>query len=131
LKYVADVLERARFTDNKIVDTLIEVNTKYSFSDDLPLSDPTLYHIIVENLIYLTITRPDIAYIVHIVSQFVASSTTVNWAVVFRILRYLRGIVFHSILLPSTSSLELRAYSDVDHNNDPTDHKFVTSFCIF
>ena len=29
------------------------------------------------------------------------------------------------------SFLELRAYSDVDHGNDPTDRKFVTGFCIF
>jgi len=27
--------------------------------------------------------------------------------------------------------LELRAYSNVDHDNDPTYRKFVTSFCIF
>jgi len=46
-------------------------------------------------------------------------------------LRYLRGTVFQSLLLSSTSSLELRAYSDVDHDSDPTDHKSVTEFCIF
>ena len=34
---------RAKLIDNKIVDTLIEVNIRYSFYDDLPLSDPTLY----------------------------------------------------------------------------------------
>jgi hypothetical protein len=27
--------------------------------------------------------------------------------------------------------LELRAYSDDDHDNDPTDHKSITGFCIF
>jgi hypothetical protein len=38
LKYVADILELARLTDNKIVDTLIKVNAKYFSFDDLPLS---------------------------------------------------------------------------------------------
>ena len=130
-KYVADILERARLTDNKTVDTPIEVNAKYSSSDGLPLSDPTLYRTVVGSLVYLTITRPDIAYAVHVVSQFVASPTTVHWAAVLRILRYLRGTVFQSLLLPSTSSLELRAYSDADHGSDPTDRKSVTGFCIF
>jgi len=130
-KYVADILERARLTDNKTVDTPIEVNAKYSSSDGLPLSDPTLYRTIVGSLVYLTITRPDIAYAVHVVSQFVASPTTVHWAAVVRILRYLRGTVFQSLLLPSTSSLELRAYSDANHGSDPTDRKSVTGFCIF
>jgi len=82
-------------------------------------------------LVYLTITHPDIAYVVHVVSQFVASPTTVHWTAVIRILRYLRGTVFQSLLLSSTSSLELRAYFDADHGSDPTYRKSVTEFCIF
>jgi len=54
----------------------------------------TLYHTIVESLVYLTITSPDIAYVIHVVSQFVASPIIVHGAVVLRILRYLWGIVF-------------------------------------
>jgi len=42
-KYIVDILERARFTDNKIVNTLIEVNVRYSSSECLPLTNPTLY----------------------------------------------------------------------------------------
>ena len=97
----------------------------------MPLSYPTLYCTIVGSLAYLTITRPDIAYVVHVVSQFVASPTTVHWTTVLRILRYLRGIVSQSLLLSSTSSLELCAYSDVDYGSDPTNRKSVTGFCTF
>jgi hypothetical protein len=46
-------------------------------------------------------------------------------------LRYLRGTVFQSLLLPSTSSLKLLACSDANHDNDLTDRKSVTGFCIF
>jgi hypothetical protein len=95
------------------------------------LTYSTLYRIIVGSLVYLTITRPDIAYVVHVVSQFVASPTTVHLAVVLGILRYIRGTVFQSLLLSSTSFLELRAYSDADYDSDPTYHKSVTSFRIF
>ena len=95
------------------------------------MTDPTLYCTIIGSLIYITITCLDIAYIIHVVSQFVASPTTIHWAAVLRILRYLRGTMFQSLLFPSTSSLELRAYSDADHDSDPIDHKSVTGFCIF
>ena len=81
-------------------------------------------------MVYLVITRLDIAFDVYVVSQFVASPTTVRWAAVLRILRYLRGTVFYSILLSSTFYLELRAYSDVDYGSDPTYHKSVTGFRI-
>jgi len=67
-KYVADVFKWVRLTNKKTVDTLIEVNARYSSSNSLPLTDHTLYRTIVGNLVYLTITHTDIAYIVHVVS---------------------------------------------------------------
>ena len=78
------------------------------------MSDPTLYRTIIGNLVYLTITHPNIAFVVHIVSQFVVSPTTIHWAIVLHILRYLQDTIFQSLLFLSTSSLELHAYSNVD-----------------
>jgi hypothetical protein len=75
---ISNTIFMARLIDNKTVDTPIEVNTRYYSSDGLLLIDPILYHTIVGSLVYLTITRPDIAYIVHIVSQFVVFPTTVH-----------------------------------------------------
>ena len=94
----------------------------------MPLSYPTLYRTIVGSLVYLTITRLNIAYVVYVVSQFVASPTIVHWAVVHRILWYLLGIVFQSLLLSFTSSLDICAYPNADYGNDPTYRKFVTGF---
>ena len=131
LKYVADILEQPRLTDNKTINIVIEVKARYSSSDGLPLVYPTLYNIIVGILVYLTITCLDIAYVIHVVSQFVVSPTNVHWAAVLRILQYLRCIVFQSFLLSFTSSLKLRAYYDADHGSDPTYRKSITKFCIF
>ncbi|KAL5734666.1 hypothetical protein ACOSP7_032527 [Xanthoceras sorbifolium] len=130
-KYTTEILERAHLTDTKTADTPSELNARYSPSDGSPLSDPTLYHTIVGSLVYFTITRPYIAYAIHIVSQFVASPTTIHWAAVLRILRYLRGTIFQSLILPSTSSLQLHVYSNTDWGHDSTDRKSVTGFCIF
>ncbi|XP_019451840.1 PREDICTED: uncharacterized protein LOC109353939 [Lupinus angustifolius] len=88
-KYIADILDLVSLSDTKVVDSPLETNARYTSSDGVPLSEPTLYRTLVGSLVYLTITRPDIAYAVHIVSQFVSSPTTVHWAVVLRILRYL------------------------------------------
>ncbi|XP_042472488.1 uncharacterized mitochondrial protein AtMg00810-like [Zingiber officinale] len=88
-KYIANLFECACLTDNKIVDTPLETNARYSPSDDSSLQDPNLYRIVVESFVYLTVTRPDIAYTVHVVSQFVIALTTVHWVAVLHILRYL------------------------------------------
>ncbi|CAJ2637857.1 unnamed protein product [Trifolium pratense] len=101
-KYIANILEQARLSDNRAIDSPLELNVKYAPSDGVPLADPTLYRTLVGSLVYLTITRPDIAYAVHV-----------------------------SLLFPSSSSLELCAYSDADWAGDPIDRKSTTGFCIF
>ncbi|KAJ9550333.1 hypothetical protein OSB04_014378 [Centaurea solstitialis] len=130
-KYISDLFERARLSDKKTVDTPLETNVHYTPTDGVPLSDPSLYRTIVGSLVYLTVTRPDIAHAVHVVSQFVTAPTTVHWGAVLRILRYLRGTQFQSLLFPSTSSLKLSAYSDASWDSDPSDRKSTTGFCIF
>ena len=88
-KYIVDLFERARLTDNKIVDTPLETSVQYSPSNGVPLTNSTLYQTIVEILVYLTMTRPNIAHVVHIVSQFVLAPTIVHWGVVLHVLKYL------------------------------------------
>jgi hypothetical protein len=56
-----------------------------------PLADPSRYHHIVGSLVYLTVTRPYIAHVVHILSQFVSAPTSVHYGHLLRVLRYLRG----------------------------------------
>ena len=67
-KYTIDILNQAHLTDTKTVDTSFKANVCYSSSDGNLLSNPTLYCIIVGSLVYVTIIRLDIAYVVHIVS---------------------------------------------------------------
>ncbi|XP_062103383.1 uncharacterized mitochondrial protein AtMg00810-like [Humulus lupulus] len=110
---------------------ITELKTHLTREFEMKDLDPSLYRTLVGSLVHFTITKPDIAHAVHIVSQFVASPTTVHWAVVLHILRYLRGTQFQSLPFPSTSTLQLRAYLDADWGGDCTDRKSTTGFCIF
>ena len=69
-KYAFKLLSRAGFTDSKIVDTLVELNAHLTPSREKPLSNPSLYRHLVSSLVYLTVTRPGISYVVHLVSQY-------------------------------------------------------------
>ena len=53
----------------------MELNVHLRASDGEPLSDLTCYRHLVGSLVYLAVTRPDISYPVHILSQFVSSPT--------------------------------------------------------
>uniref|UniRef100_A0A2N9FLQ8 Reverse transcriptase Ty1/copia-type domain-containing protein n=1 Tax=Fagus sylvatica TaxID=28930 RepID=A0A2N9FLQ8_FAGSY len=85
---------------------------------------------LVGSLVYLTVTRPDISYAVHIVSQFMAAPRSLHYTVVLRILRYLKGTLFHGLHFSSQSSLTLQAYSDADWAGDPTDRRSTTGYCF-
>jgi hypothetical protein len=129
-KYTSDLISRAGIMDSKIVDTPIEYNNRLNTHDGEPLPDATLYRQLVRSLFYLTVTRPDISYAVHIVSQFMAVSRSLHYAVVLRILRYLKGTLFHGLHFSSQSSLTLQAYSDADWAGDPTDRRSTTGYCF-
>jgi hypothetical protein len=120
-KYVSGLLSRSSLTDNKIATSPLETNIKLLATDDEPLSNATLYRQLVVSLIYLTVTRPDISYAVHLVSQFMSAPRSTHYAVVLHILHYVNGTLFQGLHFSSHSSLELRAYFDADWACDPTD----------
>ncbi|XP_028114379.1 uncharacterized protein LOC114312342 [Camellia sinensis] len=79
----------------------------------------------------MTITHPGLAYVVHVVSQFVSAPCSTHWVALIQILRYLRGTIFQGLLLSSTSSLDLVAYANSNWAGDITDCKSTSSFCMF
>jgi hypothetical protein len=71
--------------------TPLSAKTQLSALDGDPLPDSTEYRRLVGSLQYLTLTRPDIAFAVHHLAQFMAAPRTTHLAAVKRILRYLKG----------------------------------------
>ena len=102
-KYTFDLISRASITNSKIVDTPIEYNCRLNSHDGESLSDATLYRQLIGSLIYLIITRPNISYTVHVVSQFMAALRSPHYATVLRILRYLKGTIFDGLHFSSHS----------------------------
>ena len=125
-KHTSDLIFRASITDSKIVDTPIEYNCRLNSHDGESISDATLYRQLVGSLIYLTVTRHDISYAFHVVSQFMVAPRSPHYADVLKILRYLKGTIFDDLHFSSHSSLTLQAYSDANWAGDPTDHRSTT-----
>ena len=73
VKYASELLSRVGLTDSKTVDTPIELNAHLTSIGEKPLSNPSLYRRLVGSLVYLTITRPDISYAIHQVSQYLSA----------------------------------------------------------
>ncbi|XP_072072082.1 uncharacterized mitochondrial protein AtMg00810-like [Arachis hypogaea] len=130
-KYASDLLARAGITDSRTESTPLEPNVRFTPIDGTVLDNPTLYRQLVGGLVYLTVTRPDIAYPVHVLSPFLSAPRTTHYAAVLRILRYIKGTLFHGLYFSAHSSLSLQAYSDADWAGDPTDRRSTTGYCLF
>ncbi|XP_028121914.1 uncharacterized protein LOC114319109 [Camellia sinensis] len=63
--------------------------------------------------------------------QFIAVPRSPHYAALVRILRYLKGTLFHGLHYSPHSSLQLHAFSDADWAGDPTDRRSTTGFCFF
>lgn len=106
-------------------------NSPLSKNDGDPMDDPHFYRSIVGALQYATITRPDIAFSVNKVSQYMHNPTTNHWAAVKRILRYLNGSSSQGLTLRPDSSFSLHAYCDADWVGCPDDRRSTSGFCIY
>uniref|UniRef100_A0A2N9HCR8 Reverse transcriptase Ty1/copia-type domain-containing protein n=1 Tax=Fagus sylvatica TaxID=28930 RepID=A0A2N9HCR8_FAGSY len=101
-KYASNLLSKAGLTDSKTVSTPLEFNIKLNATNGEPLPDATLYQQLVGSLIYLTVTRPNLAYAVHLVSQFMSAPRSTHYVAVLRILcalSTLRSIVTSFVII--------------------------------
>jgi hypothetical protein len=96
-KYIQDLPDRASLTDHQAAETPMELNVHLTPTYGKPLDDPTHYHHIIGSLVYLDVTRPDISYYVHIMSQFVSAPTQINYSHLLRIMCYLCGAISHHL----------------------------------
>jgi histone deacetylase 1/2 len=116
-KYIRDLLCKAKMENFKPIGSPMMSSCKLSKLGSDVMTDPTLYRSTVGALQYATLTRPDIAFSVNKVCQFMSRPLETHWKAVKRILRYLKGTLHHGLLIhPSVTGppFSLRAYSDAD-----------------
>ncbi|XP_022866790.1 uncharacterized protein LOC111386558 [Olea europaea var. sylvestris] len=127
-KYASNLLTRVGLTHCKIADSLLEPNIKLRPTDGELLPDATRYRQLVGSLIYLTITRPNNSYAVHLVSQFMSALHSIHHVALLCILHCVKGTLFHGLHFSSHSSLTLKVYSNADWAGDPTDCQSTIDF---
>lgn len=118
-------------TGAKPISTPAISGSKLSAHEGTPLKDPSSYRSVVGALQYLTMTRPDIAYAVNQVCQFMSKPTDTYFNAVKRILRYIKGTLGHGLQFQASSDLSIRTYSDADWAGCPDDRRSTTGGCTF
>ncbi|GKE03885.1 ribonuclease H-like domain-containing protein, partial [Tanacetum coccineum] len=86
---------------------------KYFFSIEV-VDTNNEYQKLIGKLIYLTHSRPDIAYFVHCLSQFMHKPLKSHLKIAFKVLRYFKGSLCKGIHITKSADTSLKVYVDVD-----------------
>ncbi|XP_073129110.1 secreted RxLR effector protein 161-like [Henckelia pumila] len=93
--------------------------------------DKERYQCLVGRLIYLSHTRPDIAFAVSTVSQFMHSPKQEHLDDVYSILRYLKGKPGKRIMFEDKGHLQVEVFTDADWTGSVTDRRSTSGYCTF
>lgn len=109
----------------------MELNIKQSQNDGVLLYNPSRYRQLLRKLVYLTVSRPDICYVVNKLSQYLASPREPHLLAAHRILQYLKNDPGQGLFYSAQSSLTLRAFADADFGSCPGTRHSISGLCVF
>ncbi|XP_042952146.1 uncharacterized mitochondrial protein AtMg00810-like [Carya illinoinensis] len=130
-KYTLDILQDAGLTGSKPAAFPMESTLKLSADDPNLYEDASGYRRLIGRLLYLTVTRPDLAYSVQVLSQFIAKPAVSHYQVAMRVLRYLKATPGQGLFFSSSSDFQLKAFSDSDWASCLDTRRSVTGYAIF
>lgn len=130
-KYAKDLIKRFGLDSKKHTRTPMSTSLKLGRDPSGKSVDPSLYRSMIGSLLYLTATRPDIAFSVGVCARFQADPKESHLNSVRRIIRYISGTVDLGIFYSRNSNLDLTGYSDVDWAGNADDRKSTTGGCFY
>ena len=130
-KYTLDILADIGMLDCKPVDTPMDLNVKLVPGQGEPLRDPRRYRRLLGKVNYLTITWPDISFLVSVVSQFLQSPCDSYWDAAVRILCYVKGTSGQGVLYENKNYTQIIGYSDADWAGSLTDRRSTSGYYVF
>jgi hypothetical protein len=127
--YVLSMLFKFGMADCKSILTPLDRSVKHC-PDSGKVCDPTRFRRIIESLIYLTITRPDLSYPVGVISQYMVRPTKEHLQSVLRILRYVSGTKDWGLLYRACTTMQLADYTDADWADSAADRRSASGYAF-
>ncbi|RZB99644.1 Callose synthase 7 isoform B [Glycine soja] len=133
--YIQKILVRFGMTDSKPINTPLSEKEKLSAMikvqalADQDYMSKVPYSSVVGSLMYAMVyTRPDLAYVVSMISRFLNQPQKEHWKAVQRIFRYLKGTTDVWLIYGSNSDCCLTGYSDADFAADLVKKRSLTGY---
>nr|XP_016434382.1 PREDICTED: uncharacterized mitochondrial protein AtMg00810-like [Nicotiana tabacum] len=134
-KYALELISDLGLSAGKPSWTPLDSNQKFTtrqldaltgLQADEPLVDREKYQRLIGKLLYLTLTRLDIAFSVQTLSQFLQEPKQSHWEATLRIVRYVMMDPGIGVLMSSKRENKLTAFCDADWASCPNTRRSVT-----
>lgn len=129
-EYALDIIAETGLLGGKPSSVPMAQNQLLALMTTNPVADPARYRRLVGKLIYLTITRPELAYCVHTLSQFMGDPKEEHWEAAMQVVRYLKERPGQGLFLPSNCDLQLYGYCDSDWASCPLTRRSLTGYFV-
>jgi len=129
-KYVLDLLNETGMLGCRPASTPMDPNHKLC-AESCHSINKEKYQRLVGRLIYLCHTRPDISYVVSVVSRYMHDPRSGHLDVVYRILRYLKSSPGKGLMFKSHGHLNIEGYCDADWASCLDDRRSTSGYCVF
>ncbi|XP_019261966.1 PREDICTED: uncharacterized protein LOC109239830 [Nicotiana attenuata] len=103
---------------------------KDSDSEDVQLEEKGNYQRLVGRLLYLIMTRPDIAFAVQVLSQYMHAPKTSHMKAAERVVRYIKSTPGLGLFKPTGRCNKLIAYCDSDWGACVESRRSVTGYVV-
>ncbi|GJU52109.1 retrovirus-related pol polyprotein from transposon TNT 1-94 [Tanacetum coccineum] len=114
-KYAYEIIKKYGMLSTDSVDTLMVDKSKLDKDLQEKPVDSTHYYGMIDSLMYLIASRPDLVFAVCMCARYQAQPTEKHLHVVKRIFRYLKGTIDMGLWYSRDSSNTLTAYVAADH----------------
>nr|GEV63891.1 putative ribonuclease H-like domain-containing protein [Tanacetum cinerariifolium] len=130
-KYVAEILKKFGLPDGRSASTLIDTEKPLLKDPDGEDVDVHTYRSMIDSLMYLTSSRPNIMFAVCACAHFQVTPKASHLHAVKRIFIYLKGKPYLGLWYPKDLPFSLVAYSDSNYAGASLDRKSTTGNCQF
>ena len=130
-KYARNIVKKFGLYSKKHASTPMSSSTKLNVDSSGVEVSPTLYRSIIGSLLYLTTSRPNIAFSVGVCARYQVAPKESHLTAVERIIRYVNGTPDYGLWYSKDSNASLAGYSDADWAGSVDDRKSTLGGCFY
>jgi len=127
-KYAREILKKFQMDECKLMSTLMNPKEKLCEEDGTNHVDEGYFRSLIGCLMYLIATRPDIQFVVSLLSRFMHCASEMHLKAAKRILQYIKGTVAYGVKFEKCQCFKFSGFSNCGWVGDMDDMRSTSGY---